>query len=232
MESLKLKKDSFVYIHPITKIIIFFSCTFIMMSSGERLVENLIILFLLFLLLNAKFYNFFAKGFFFICILIVIEFFIIFFKMPVILLSIIKFIKMFIPSVISYYLLAQGTTSLEIMTGLNSIKFPRSIMIPLVVMIRFIPTVVESIRETGKALKIKGFTKNEIIKKPIESSELVLVPVLMSCLNSMDELAAASIARGFSLNTQRTYILDLHYSIFDLLVILFLISMIFLSRWL
>lgn len=112
MEILRLKKESYIYIHPITKIITFFSCSFIMMSSGERLVENLILCLLLILLLKAKFYKLFIKLFILCSFLACTEFAILKLQMPVIILSLIKFVKMFIPIIISYYLLAKGTTGL------------------------------------------------------------------------------------------------------------------------
>ncbi len=229
MENLCLKKDGFISIHPVAKIITFFSCSLIMMNSGERLVENVIIAFLLLLLFNAKFYGLFLKFLLFSTPLVVMEVGIIHFHLPILMLTIIKFIKMFIPGIISYYLIARGTTSLEIMTGLHDIHFPKGIVIPIVVMIRFIPTVIDSLKDTMKALRIKGITKKSIIKKPIQNAELILVPVLMTCVQSMDELAAASISRGFSLNNERTYLLKLSLSVGDFLIYLFFIGMIVLS---
>lgn len=117
------------------------------------------------------------------------------------------------------------------MTALNDFKFPKSFTIPVIVMIRFIPTVVDSIRDTEKSLGIKRFVKKRIIKYPIKSSEYILVPVLRTCLNSMDELAQASLARGFSLNQKRKNVLKLYFSIFDIAIILFFIAMLLHKRW-
>lgn len=230
MDGLRLKKESFLYVHPMTKIATFFSCSILMMSSGERLVENLTLALLLLMLLNGKFYSLFTKMLVFCLLLLIGEACVISFGLPVILLSVIKILKMFIPSIISYYLLAKGSTSLEIMTALNDFKFPKGITIPLVVMIRFIPTVVDSIKETGKALKIKGVTKKSIFRHPITSSELILIPVLMSCVNSMDDLASASMARGFSLTRERTHVLELKFSFVDVFIVTFFVLMAF-SKW-
>lgn len=81
-----------------------------------------------------------------------------------------------------------------------------------------------------KALKVRGFTKKKLIRNPLIAMEYLLVPTLMSCSRSMDELASAAICRGFSHEKERTYLASPKFGIIDILIILIYVGIVILKK--
>ena len=224
MNRLQLCKDSFVSINPLSKIAAFFLASMIMLSSGETIVENFVIAIMLLLLLNTKKYSVFCKFLLVSLVFIILDYAVITFKLPGILFIAAKFGRIFLPTLMGFYILSKETNSLEFMTCFHRFKAPVSFQIPFVVMMRFIPSVQETVGNVMTALKIKGLTKKYFFRHPFSTMEYLVVPVLMSCSRSMDELARAAICRGFDYKNKRTYLLESEFKFIDgVLIILFLI---------
>ena len=76
---------------------------------------------------------------------------------------------------------------------------PTRIMLVLIVMLRFAPTVLHEFGEVREAMKIRGFLKSvgNVLKHPMDTLEYAIVPMVFRSLKIADELAAASaIVRG------------------------------------
>lgn len=219
MKSLQFYKESFVYIHPVTKIVAFLFSSFLMMTSGETTIENIVIGIMLLLILNTKEYRGFRNFAMASCIFIGLDLAVYIFDLPIVFFGISKIGKMFLPTLMGFFLLSKKTSSLEFMAAFNSLKVPRGLQVPFVVMIRFIPTVQEALKDVRKALLIRGFTKKVLVKNPMMAMEYLIVPTLMSCTRSMDELASAAICRGFNHEKERTYLLTLKFGLINALVI-------------
>lgn len=141
MELLHFHKESYLYINPMTKIIVFIFSSILMMSMGDIIIESIIILIMLLLLLNTKAYKIFIKFAVVSLMFIVIDYFVNVFNLPIILSILSKFVRMFLPTFMGFYILSKRTTSSEFMSAFNRAKLPKGIQIPFVVMLRFIPTV-------------------------------------------------------------------------------------------
>lgn len=78
------------------------------------------------------------------------------------------------------------------------LSMPQSILLILVVIIRFIPTISGELRNIKEAMKVRGFIGNwkKSFFHPLKIMEYVVVPLIFRSLKVGDELAAASIVRG------------------------------------
>ena len=72
------------------------------------------------------------------------------------------------------------------------------IMLVLIVMLRFAPTVLHEFGEVREAMKIRGFLKSvgNVLKHPMDTLEYAIVPMVFRSLKIADELAASAIVRG------------------------------------
>lgn len=102
--------------------------------------------------------------------------------------------------------------------GMEKLKFPGAVTVPLAVMLRFFPVVLEEYRYVGKAMTMRGIT----IKRagPAAFLEYRMVPVLMSIVRIGQELTAAALARGLRPGVKRTSIHRLEFKKADYAVML------------
>ncbi len=75
---------------------------------------------------------------------------------------------------------------------------PQNILLILVIIIRFIPTISGEIKAIHEAMRVRGFVRNgwNTFLHPLKLMEYVVVPLIFRSIKVADELAAASIARG------------------------------------
>lgn len=122
-------------------------------------------------------------------------------------------ITRFLPSlVMGYYLLK--TTQVEVLiAGLERLKIPRKITIPIAVMFRFLPTIKSESASIKDAMKMRGISLRFAFKKPLQYFEYRVVPLLNNVLKIGNELTVASITRGLNLTHKRTSIvlLKMHW---------------------
>ena len=155
MNRLQLCKDSFVSINPLSKIATFFLASMIMLSSGQAIVENLVITVMFLLLLNTKKYSVFCKFLLVSLAFIALDYAVAAFKLPGILFLTAKFGKIFLPTLMGFYILSKETGSLEFMACFHRFKAPVSFQIPFVVMMRFILLVSHLFRKLLQKLLLK-----------------------------------------------------------------------------
>ena len=77
-------------------------------------------------------------------------------------------------------------------------SMPQNILLILVIMIRFIPTISGEIKTIKEAMKVRGLTgsKKKVFFHPLRTVEYVVVPLIFRSFKVGDELAAAAIVRG------------------------------------
>ncbi len=75
---------------------------------------------------------------------------------------------------------------------------PQSIILILIVIVRFIPTISGEFRTIREAMKVRGFTGSlsKVLLHPLQTMEYAVVPLIFRSIKVGDELAAASIVRG------------------------------------
>ena len=82
----------------------------------------------------------------------------------------------------------------ELMASLERAKVPRQIVIPLVIVMRFIPTVREELAAVATAMSARGLTLWKV--GPLTWMEYRLIPLMISTVKSGEELTQAALTRG------------------------------------
>ena len=79
-------------------------------------------------------------------------------------------------------------------------------MIPLAVMLRYVPAIREDWRFISDAMRMRGVNASlaGFLRRPGMTVECLYVPLMMSASNVADELSMASVARGIENPAQRT----------------------------
>ena len=110
------------------------------------------------------------------------------------------------PLLLSLSFLIKTTRISQLIAALSALHLPLFVIIPLSVMLRFIPTVQEEWDGVRKAMAFRGISlePGAVILAPFKTIEYILIPLLFSCISVMDELASASLARGLDAERKRT----------------------------
>lgn len=86
----------------------------------------------------------------------------------------------------------------ELLTALKGLHLPFCIYIPGAVMIRFIPTFMNDIRQVAETLKIRGYNLGfgEMCRRPLMMLRLLFTPLLFRSLRTSEELGIAAELKG------------------------------------
>ena len=106
--------------------------------------------------------------------------------------------------------LAMTTRVEDLLTTLERMRLPFCLFLPAAVMLRFIPTFTNDIRQVWETLKIRGWPMGVgmLTRHPILSSRLLLAPILFRALKSAETLGTASELKGLG-TAERTLMPDL-----------------------
>ncbi len=126
----------------------------------------------------------------------------------------------FVPGFISGYYLLSTTTVSEFNCAMKQMYLSDKIIIPLSVMFRFIPTIIEESQSIHVAMKMRGIKNSILIKNPILFLEYITVPLLMSVVKIGEELSAASLTKGLGGNNRRTNICQIGFHKADIIIAL------------
>ncbi|MEM7802392.1 MAG: energy-coupling factor transporter transmembrane component T [Chloroflexota bacterium] len=122
-----------------------------------------------------------------------------------------------------------ATTSIsDAAAAFQKMKVPKVVLIPLLVMFRFIPTLSQEFRAITNAMRLRGAVGRG---NPLKTIEYVYVPLLFNLVKTGEELTLASLTRGLGLHNDRTLINDPVLKWFDYLSIVFMILLIVGRRW-
>mgnify|MGYP000843604988 FL=1 len=127
----------------------------------------------------------------------------------------------FFPIMVSLLLLVRTTRVSQFLSAFQAMHLPMTLVIPLAVLFRFIPTVQDEWSGVRKAMAFRGIsmTPGAIIRHPLLTIEYILVPLLFSSVGVMEELAAASLARGMDSTRKRSSFEDIRLGGADLIAI-------------
>lgn len=112
-------------------------------------------------------------------------------------------IRQFLPGIMMGFWFVSTTTVSEFMAACDRIRLSQAIEIPLVVMMRYFPTIAQDYSQISDAAKMKGLGLSQ---GPITAAENRLVPLLASAVRGGEDLSAAALTRGLGAPIQRTNI--------------------------
>ncbi|HEP4951455.1 TPA: energy-coupling factor transporter transmembrane protein EcfT [Streptococcus pyogenes] len=98
---------------------------------------------------------------------------------------------------------------------------PQNIILILLVIIRFIPTISGEFKTIREAMKVRGFTGSvkRVLFHPLQTMEYAVVPLIFRSIKVGDELAAASIVRGIENPTKKNSYYETKFTKVDLIII-------------
>lgn len=136
--------------------------------------------------------------------------------LPLVLTPVCALFIRFMPCVFAAYYLMATTTVSEFTAGMERMRMPQAIVIPLSVMFRFFPTVMEEQRSIREAMQMRNITA----KNPVALLEYRVVPLVAAVAKIGEELSAAALTRGLGGEARRTNVCEIGFSAQDAIVLL------------
>ena len=118
--------------------------------------------------------------------------------------------------------LVSTTTVSEFIAAMEKMHVSQKITIPLAVMFRFFPTVVEEANSINKAMAMRDIKFGGT--KALQMMEYRLIPMMTCSVKIGQELSAASLTRGLGGPDKRTNICKIGFGWADLFVFIALIG--------
>ncbi len=137
--------------------------------------------------------------------------------LQVMIVSFVLFVRKIFPCAMLGGILISTTRVNEFMAAMNRIHMPKSIVIPLTVMLRYFPMVGEDWRHIRDAMNMRDVSPSlaGLLCHPGRTAECIYVPLLMSASKIADELSAAAVTRGIENPKPRTCLQQLRLTIWD-----------------
>lgn len=119
--------------------------------------------------------------------------------------------------------IAVSTTRVnEFLSAMNKAHISKKVVIPLAVMLRYIPTIREDWHFIKDAMRLRDVSPSlkGFLRHPGMTIECLYSPLLMAASKAADELAIASVTRGIENPHARTCLVQIRFRVQDYLVIL------------
>lgn len=119
--------------------------------------------------------------------------------------SFISMIVRVFPVYLLMKLMNDKTPMNELLYSLEVMRIPKSLSIPLMVVYRYIPTILQDFGYVNESLKMRGLNLSPAnMGHLIRTLENYIVPLLSRSEKLSEELAAASLCKGLSINRKRS----------------------------
>ena len=121
-----------------------------------------------------------------------------------------------LPTVILARYIVKSTKVSEFLTAMNRLHVSDKLTIPISVIFRFFPTVVEESKAINDAMRMRGIEMGA--NKATEAIEYRMVPLIASCSIIGEELSAAAMTRGLDVGKRRSCIWNIRFRFLDWIV--------------
>ncbi len=128
----------------------------------------------------------------------------------------------FMPGILTGMYVVSTTTVSEFIAAMEKMHVPQCITIPLSVMFRFFPTVIEEAGSINKAMAMRDIKFGGT--KALQMIEYRMIPMMTCSVKIGQELSAASLTRGLGAPNKRTNICKIGFGWADILVFIVLIG--------
>lgn len=126
-------------------------------------------------------------------------------------------LRMLLPSIVAGTYALKTTAVNEWIATFKKMRLPNWILIPLAVVTRFFPTIYEDYQHIRKAMAFRGIGTNvwDLVRKPVQTLEFILVPLLMNATEVAEDLTVSSLTKGLGLPGKHTTITNLRMTTYD-----------------
>ncbi|MEO1770390.1 energy-coupling factor transporter transmembrane component T [Candidatus Enterococcus ferrettii] len=138
----------------------------------------------------------------------------------------------FLPSILMGIYVVSTTTVSEFIAGFEHLHVSNYLVIPLSVMLRFFPTVIEEFKSINQAMRMRGISFKGTGK--LSFLEYRMVPLMTCSAKIGEDLSVSALTRGLSPLVKRTNICKIGFRIQDCVAILFCLfafSCLFLNKF-
>lgn len=127
----------------------------------------------------------------------------------------------FAVSVAMAYYVIKTTKVSEFVAAMRALKIPQVVVVPMTVMLRFIPTVVYELKAIVDAMRLRGVAGSgwSMLAHPLRTAEFIVVPLLATTTRISDDLAASGMLRGLARTGQRTSVVPIAFRPTDAVVV-------------
>lgn len=205
-----------LYLDPRTKIVLCLVVSFIMLESTTSLVVNglqiaLAALPLIFLLMLGKY----KMAVYYLCAYVFAS------LVPQLLVPLlpdiinllftgmIALMTQILPGMMMAYFLIVSTSVSEFVTAMDRMHVPKSISVPMSVLFRFFPTIVEEYGHVRDAMRMREVGN---LRQPMAMLEYRMVPFMTSIVSIGNDLAASALTRGHSAPVRRTNVCPIGFT--------------------
>lgn len=205
-----------LYLDPRTKIVLCLVVSFIMLESTTSLVVNalqiaLAALPLIFLLMLGKH----KMAVYYLCAYVFAS------LVPQLLVPLLRAIinllftgmialmTQILPGMMMAYFLIVSTSVSEFVTAMDRMHVPKSISVPMSVLFRFFPTIVEEYGHVRDAMRMREVGN---LRQPMAMLEYRMVPFMTSIVSIGNDLAASALTRGLSAPVRRTNVCPIGFT--------------------
>lgn len=133
----------------------------------------------------------------------------------------------FLPTLVYGLLLLITTTISEVAAAMQKMRLPAVAMVPLLVLLRFAPALVQDFRSITDAMRLRGLIGRG---NPLRAVEYVYVPLLLGVVRTGDQLTTAALTSGLGLHRQRTFVIEPRFRIIDAVAVAAMAAILVSSR--
>lgn len=114
-----------------------------------------------------------------------------------------------LPGMMMAYFLLASTSVSEFVTAMDRMHVPKSISVPMSVLFRFFPTIVEEYGHVRDATRMREVGN---LRQPMAMLEYRMVPFMTSIVSIGNDLAASALTRGLSAPVRRTNVCPIGFT--------------------
>lgn len=114
-----------------------------------------------------------------------------------------------LPGMMMAYFLLASTSVSEFVTAMDRMHVPESISVPMSVLFRFFPTIVEEYGHVRDAMRMREVGN---LRQPMAMLEYRMVPFMTSIVSIGNDLAASALTRGLSAPVRRTNVCPIGFT--------------------
>ena len=154
--------------------------------------------------------------------------------LPIHLSSVITFFLLRILTIaLALNILFQTTEISELIAALQASHIPQAIVIPVAIILRFLPSLKQDVLYIKQGMKTRGVGLSfwRIVSHPAQTYEGFLVPILMRLLMTATELSASAETRGISYPCEKTHYILVDFRLRDSILLIGMLALFAVIIW-
>lgn len=120
-------------------------------------------------------------------------------------------IAMLMPCLIAGMAAFCTTRPSDFVCALRRLHVPHALIIPVIVLMRFFPTIRHDYRQIRHSLRLRGIAEHSgaMLLRPLQSLEYILIPLLMNAVRVAQDLTVAALTKGLGVSGRTTSMVQL-----------------------